>query len=116
VGRSGGVLWLLHARYGLLVTSATVGARAHRSVDWEEKERGTSLSTGRGPGFSNRGLTAERGGTSSGTARLARTYEQDVSYSERSFSEILPTRCSIKCPHEFKFRIFEKFHFGLSTY
>jgi hypothetical protein len=28
----------------------------------------------------------------------------------------LPTRCSTQCPQEFKIRIFESFHFGLSTY
>jgi hypothetical protein len=44
VGRSGGVLQLLRTRYGRLVTSATVSARALRSVDWEEKERERLLS------------------------------------------------------------------------
>jgi hypothetical protein len=40
----------------------------------------------------------------------------NVGHSRIDFPGFLPTRCSTQCPQEFKFRIFEKFHFGLSTY
>jgi hypothetical protein len=45
----------------------------------------------------------------------ARTNGNSVGHSSFDFSWISPTKCSVKCPQEFKIQIFEKFHFGLST-
>jgi hypothetical protein len=39
-----------------------------------------------------------------------------VAHSRTDFSGFFTSRCSIKCPQEFKFRIFENCHCGLSTY
>jgi hypothetical protein len=46
----------------------------------------------------------------------ARANGNSVGHSSLDFSWISPTKCSVKCPQEFKIRIFEKFHFGVSTY
>jgi hypothetical protein len=105
VGRSGRVMRLLRTRYGMLVTSATVGTRALWSVDWEEKERETSLSTGRGPACSSVGSTAERAGVSPGTPTRARAYGGGVIYSSFYFSEncITGVRRNVRTKFKFKF-------------
>jgi hypothetical protein len=46
----------------------------------------------------------------------ARANVNSGGHSDFDFSWISPTKCSVKCPQEFKIQIFEKFHFGLSTY
>jgi hypothetical protein len=42
--------------------------------------------------------------------------ENSDGHSELDFSGFLPARCSIKCPQEIKFQIFENGHCGLSRY
>jgi hypothetical protein len=46
----------------------------------------------------------------------AKANGNSVGHSSLDLSWISPTKCSVKCPQEFKIQIFEKFHFGLSTY
>jgi hypothetical protein len=46
----------------------------------------------------------------------ARANVNSGGHSDFNFSWISPTKCSVKCPQEFKIQIFEKFHFGLSAY
>jgi hypothetical protein len=45
-----------------------------------------------------------------------RARENSGAHSETDFLRFLLTTCSIKCPQEFEFQIFENGHCGLSTY
>jgi hypothetical protein len=45
-----------------------------------------------------------------------RARENSGAHSETNFLRFLLTTCSIKCPQEFKFQIFENGHRGSSTY
>jgi hypothetical protein len=66
-----------------------------------------------GSGLLQWGLDSGDGGDVIGYAEVAKDVRDDVGYSDVRFSEFLLTGCSVKCLHEFKFRIFENFHFGL---
>jgi hypothetical protein len=59
VSRSGGVLWLLRTRYGLLVTSATVSSRAYWSGDREATVDTFPPSSGWGPARPSERSTTE---------------------------------------------------------
>jgi hypothetical protein len=86
-------------------------ARPRRSAACRDEE-GEERGSGRCPPFSSLSHGPGRGW--GGWARQrecprhgyrARANGNSVVHSERGFSEILPPRCSIKCPQEFKFRI-----------
>jgi hypothetical protein len=101
---------------------ASALARSRRSATCREQreKRGgpgmfflfSSMSHGLGRG---RGGWARQPGEG-GSPQVWLQGRDDVGHSEIDFSGFLPTRCSTQCPQEFKIRIFEKFHFGLSTY
>jgi hypothetical protein len=86
----------------------------------EGKERGVRAASSFSFHVSQPGLGQGRLGLDSGGLHehgyRARANGNNVGHSDFNFSWISPTKCSTQCPQEFKFRIFEKFHFGLSTY
>jgi hypothetical protein len=110
LGRGDGVLWV---GAGEVTTVGNV-QRA------EGEERGSwACSSSSSPCLTARvgaeGAGLDRGDVQEHGYRARANWNNDA-HSEVDFSGFLPTRCSVKCPQEFKIRIFENFHFGWSTY
>jgi hypothetical protein len=109
-GLGGGVLWVGSGE------ATTVGG-----LQREEGQRGgvRLRSSSSPPRFTARvgaeGAGLDRGGLHEHGYRL-KTNGNSEAHSDLIFSDFLLTTCSIKCPQEFEFQIFENGHCGSSTY